>query len=129
MSKRKPYVREITSTWWLANKFHKFYMLREATAVFMLLFSFIILKGVVALKTGPEEFSLFIEFLKSPLIILLNIITLIALMIHAVTFFNMSPKTVRLEIAKKKVEDSLLVKIEWVGFVVVTFIIIKFLIG
>ena len=32
-TKRKPYVRPMTSTWWKKLPFYRFYMLREGTAV------------------------------------------------------------------------------------------------
>ena len=31
-TKRKPYVRPMTSTWWKKLPFYRFYMLREGTA-------------------------------------------------------------------------------------------------
>ena len=39
MSNRKPYVREVKRTWWKNHPFYRFYMLREATVLPLILFT------------------------------------------------------------------------------------------
>lgn len=53
-TKRKPYVREMTPTWWNKLGFYRFYMLREGTAVVQLWFSLLVMYGVYCLKGGPR---------------------------------------------------------------------------
>ncbi len=53
-TKRKPYVRPMTSTWWKKLPFYRFYMLREGTAVPAVWFSIELIFGLFALKNGPE---------------------------------------------------------------------------
>ena len=52
-TKRKPYVRPMTSTWWKKLPFYRFYMLREGTAVPAVWFSIELIFGLFALKNGP----------------------------------------------------------------------------
>ncbi|MDT1848273.1 fumarate reductase subunit C, partial [Acinetobacter baumannii] len=40
-TKRKPYVRPMTSTWWKKLPFYRFYMVREGTAVPTVWFSIV----------------------------------------------------------------------------------------
>lgn len=53
-TKRKPYVRPMTSTWVEKLPFYRFYMLREGTAVPAVWFSIELIFGLFALKNGPE---------------------------------------------------------------------------
>nr|VUD23473.1 fumarate reductase complex subunit C; membrane anchor polypeptide [Salmonella sp. NCTC 7297] len=50
-TKRKPYVRPMTSTWWKKLPFYRFYMLREGTAVPAVWFSIELIFGLFALQT------------------------------------------------------------------------------
>ena len=45
-TKRKPYVRPMTSTWWKKLPFYRFYMLREGTAVPAVWFSIELIRAV-----------------------------------------------------------------------------------
>lgn len=53
-TKRKPYVRPMTSTWWKKLPFYRFYMLREGTAVPAVWFSIELIFGLFALKNGRK---------------------------------------------------------------------------
>ncbi len=53
-TKRKPYVRPMTSTWWKKLPFYRFYMVREGTAVPTVWFSIVLIYGLFALKHGAE---------------------------------------------------------------------------
>lgn len=53
-TKRKPYVRPMTSTWWKKLPFYRFYMLREGTAVPAVWFSIELIFGLFALKNGGK---------------------------------------------------------------------------
>lgn len=92
VSKRKKYVREITPTWWKSWDFYKFYMLREATAVPTVWFSLVLLYGVICLGKADGFVMNFIPFLQNPIVVILNIISLAALLLHAVTLFDMTGK-------------------------------------
>lgn len=53
-TKRKPYVRPMTSTWWKKLPFYRFYMLREGTAVPAVWFSIELIFGLFALKMARK---------------------------------------------------------------------------
>jgi len=77
VSKRKKYVRPMTATWWQKLDFYKAYMLREATSIFAVWFCIVLLYGVLCLASNPMPglgILSFIEFLRSPIVVFLNII-------------------------------------------------------
>lgn len=74
-TKRKPYVRPMTSTWWKKLPFYRFYMVREGTAVPTVWFSIVLIYGLFALKHGAESWAGYIGFLQNPVVVILNLIT------------------------------------------------------
>ena len=84
-TKRKPYVRPMPSTWWKKLPFYRFYMLREGTAVPTVWFSIVLIYGLFALKHGAESWAGYIGFLQNPIVVILNLITLAAALLHTKT--------------------------------------------
>ena len=91
-TKRKPYVRPMTSTWWKKLPFYRFYMVREGTAVPTVWFSIVLIYGLFALKHGAESWAGYIGFLQNPVVVILNLITLAAALLHTKTWFELAPK-------------------------------------
>jgi fumarate reductase subunit C len=91
-TKRKPYVRPMPSTWWKKLPFYRFYMLREGTAVPTVWFSIVLIYGLFALKHGAESWAGYIGFLQNPVVVILNLITLAAALLHTKTWFELAPK-------------------------------------
>lgn len=86
-NKRKPYIREMDAGWWKKNPFYRFYMLRESTSIFQVLVS---LEFIYFLAAPASFFSL----LHNPVVIMLNIIALLAMLLHTKTWFELAPKAV-----------------------------------
>lgn len=84
-TKRKPYVRPMTSTWWKKLPFYRFYMVREGTAVPTVWFSIVLIYGLFALKHGAESWAGYVGFLQNPVVVVLNLITLCAALLHTKT--------------------------------------------
>ena len=89
-TKRNPYVRPMPSTWWKKLPFYRFYMLREGTAVPTVWFSIVLIYGLFALKHGAESWAGYIGFLQNPIVVILNLITLAAALLHTKTWFELA---------------------------------------
>ncbi len=61
-TKRKPYVREMSSNWWQQIGFYRFYVIREATAIPQIWFSLVVLYGLFSLTAGPESWFNYVPF-------------------------------------------------------------------
>ena len=97
-TKRKPYVRPMTSTWWKKLPFYRFYMLREGTAVPAVWFS--------------------IE------LIFINLITLAAALLHTKTWFELAPKAANIIVKDEKMGPEPIIKSLWAVTVVATIVIL-----
>ncbi|WP_193108380.1 fumarate reductase subunit FrdC [Escherichia coli] len=123
-TKRKPYVRPMTSTWWKQLPFYRFYMLREGTAVPAVWFSIELIFGLFALKNGPESWAGFVDFLQNPVIVIINLITLAAALLHTKTWFELAPKAANIIVKDEKMGPEPIIKSLWAVTVVATIVIL-----
>ncbi|EES1758208.1 fumarate reductase subunit FrdC [Escherichia coli] len=123
-TKRKPYVRPMTSAWWKKLPFYRFYMLREGTAVPAVWFSIELIFGLFALKNGPEAWAGFVDFLQNPVIVIINLITLAAALLHTKTWFELAPKAANIIVKDEKMGPEPIIKSLWAVTVVATIVIL-----
>ncbi len=77
---------------WKKLPFYRFYMVREGTAVPTVWFSIVLIYGLFALKHGAESWAGYIGFLQNPVVVILNLITPAAALLHTKTWFELAPK-------------------------------------
>ncbi|QQN34422.1 fumarate reductase subunit FrdC [Rahnella aceris] len=123
-SKRKPYVREMKASWWKNLPFYRFYMLREGTAVPAVWFSLLLLAGVCSLRNGPESWAGFVNFLQNPVVLLINLIALLAALLHTKTWFELAPKASILVVKGKKMGPEPVIAGFWGVTIVVTLVVL-----
>ncbi len=128
MSKRKPYQRPITATWWMSNPFFVRYIIREGSSIFVMLFSLELFYGLYSVSLGEHAWSEFVSWLVSPGAFVFHFVCLIATLIHSITWFQLAPKTMDLWIKGKKVNDGLISKAH-LGVFIITTIVLIVLIG
>ena len=91
-TKRKPYVRGMQANWWQKLGFYKFYMLRESSALGNVWFSIVLIYGIFSMKDGAAGWESFVAFLQNPLVLILNIISLLLAALHTKTWFELAQK-------------------------------------
>ncbi|MCT8518233.1 fumarate reductase subunit FrdC [Glaesserella parasuis] len=112
-SKRKKYVREVKPTWWKALDFYKFYVLRESTSVPTIWFCLVLFYGLACLGKENGFVENFIPFLQNPLVVVLNIITLGAVLLNSFTFFGMAPQMMNVIIKNERIDVKLVSRVFW----------------
>lgn len=93
MSERRPYRRPVDPKWWWAPGAYRAYTLRELTGVAIAAYGAMLFLGLIALSRGPAHWEGFVQFLKSPVSILLHVVLLAAVAYHVKTWFEILPKT------------------------------------
>ena len=92
MSKRRPYVRSMDG-WWMRDAYFIRYMAREFTAIFVALYAIVLLFGVVRLAQGEAAFNGWLQYLKTPWMLVFHLIVLGTFVYHTWSWFNIMPKT------------------------------------
>ncbi len=106
--------------WWLGQRQYLKFILRELSSVFVALFVVETLFQLAALKNGPQAYLDFQSFLESPFVIALNVVALLFVMFHAITWFNLAPSAMPVRLGGKRVPDFLVAAPSYVMWVAVS---------
>jgi len=92
MSEQRPFRRPQPADWW-ARPPYLAYTLRELTGVAVALYGAILLAGLICLWLGPDAYAAYRQALASPWSLAVHGLLLAAVVWHAVTWFEILPKT------------------------------------
>ncbi len=115
---RQPYVRPMQG-WWRRDPFFMRYMAREATAVAVAAYAIVLTVGVVRLAQGDAAWNGWLDALRTPWSMLLHLLLLIAMIVHAYSWFDIMPKTMPMMfVGGRRVAASTITRIGWVAVVI-----------
>jgi|SRR5215831_18330036 len=120
--------RTRVSTWWWTSRWSYFkFILREISSVFVAWFIVVLLMLVSALSRGPQAYAQFEDWLRNPVVVLINAVSLFFVVFHAITWFNLAPAAMVVRVGGKKIPGALIAGSNYAAWVVVTAIIAWFL--
>ncbi|HEX6363201.1 MAG TPA: fumarate reductase subunit C, partial [Albitalea sp.] len=79
---RRPYVRPMQG-WWKRDPFFVRYMVREATALAVLVYAIVLAVGVVRLAQGEAAWGAYVAALRTPASLVLHAVLLVSFVVHA----------------------------------------------
>lgn len=121
---RRGYVRPMQG-WWRRDPFFVKYMIREVTAVAVLVYAIILMVGVVRLSQGEAAFNGWLAALKTPGSILLHLVLLVSMIVHAKSWFDIMPKTMPLLfMGGHRVEGSTITRTGYIVTIVATVLVL-----
>ena len=89
---RRAYLRPMQG-WWRRDPFFLRYMVREATALGVLVYAVVLTVGIVRLAYGEAAWNGWLAALRTPGSLLLHVALLVAMVVHARSWFEIMPKT------------------------------------
>jgi fumarate reductase subunit C len=108
MSGRRPYYRSMDG-WWRRDPYLMRYMIREATALFVVAYAVVLLVGVVRLAQSEAAFSAWLAALRGPWSIAFHVFLLAVFVYHTWSWFLIMPKTMPLILKSgKKIQPALI---------------------
>ena len=120
---RRPYVRPM-ARWWRRDPFFVRYMVREATALAVLVYAIVLMVGVLRLAQGEAAWNGWLQALRSPASLLLHVVLLVSFVVHAHSWFEIMPKTMPLIFVQgRRVSASAIQRIGWAATIVVTVVV------
>ena len=122
----KWYRTRVSTYWWFSGWSYRKFILRELSSVFVAYFIVITLMQVQALGQGQAEYAAFQELMTRPFVVLLNIVTFLFLLLHTITWFNLTPRAVVLRLGGKRVPDLLIIAPNYVGWLVLSGVVAWF---
>jgi fumarate reductase subunit C len=114
------YRPRVSTYWWLWQWAYLKFILRELTSVFIAYFVVLLLLQFRALSHGPEAYAAFQQRLKTPHIIALNGISLLFVLFHTITWFNLAPRAMVVRVRGKRLPDLVIAGSNYVAWLVVS---------
>lgn len=88
----KTYTRPMAG-WWKRNPYYLWYMLREASCLFITAYALMLLWGLWRLQQGQLQYEEWRGSLSSPLSLAFHAVALMLVVYHSWTWFKIMPKT------------------------------------
>ena len=115
--------------WWLQKGSYFAFILREASCIFVAWFVVYLLLLVQAVNQGDASYQALLAWSASSSIVLLNVVSLLFLVFHAITFFDAAPQALVVRLGSTRVPGSMIAAGHYVGWVVVSAIVCWLLLG
>jgi fumarate reductase subunit C len=102
------YRSRVSVFWWLGQWHYLKFILRELSSVFVAIFVIVTVFQLRALEQGPEAYARFVQWLRTPWALALNLVSLFFVVFHAVTWFNLTPHAMPLRVRGHRIPAWLL---------------------
>jgi fumarate reductase subunit C len=115
--------------WWARRRSYAIFMLRELSSVFVALFVVELLLLVRAVATGPAAYDGFLDAMANPALIAVNLVALAFVLLHAVTFANLTPRAMVVRLRGRRVPPRAILAGVYAGWLVVTAFLLWLVVG
>jgi len=113
--------RPRTSTWWWTRKRSYFvFVMRELSSVFIAWFVVYLVLLVYAVGQSEAAYRRFLAWAASPWVTALNIVALVFVLLHTVTWFNLTPQAMDVRVGGRPVPAFHIIAGQYTGLVVVS---------
>jgi len=121
------YRPRISTWWWLRRWSSLAFILREVSSIFVAWFVFFFLLLVAAVGRGEAAYQEFMGWAANPGIVLVNLVSLLFVVLHAVTWFNLAPQAMVVHMRGKRVPGKLIAASNY-GLWVVTSLLVAWIV-
>ncbi len=98
------WLRQPVSTyWWLHKRSYFWFILREASSIFVAWFVIFLLLLVRAVGQGASGYQEFLTWSSRWPVVLMNVVSLAFIVFHMITFFVAAPQALVLHLGRKRV--------------------------
>jgi len=118
------YRKPISTFWWVRRRSYLIFVLRELSSVFVAWFVVYLLLLVNAVSSGSEEYQRFLNWSAGPWVLALNMIALLFVLLHTVTWFNLAPKAMVVRVRNRRVAPVVILGMHYLMWGLLTAIVL-----
>ncbi len=119
----RTYRQPVSRYWWAKRRSYLLFMLREISCVFVAWFTGYLLLLVHAIGSGPESYARFLAWSANPLVLSVNVIALVFLLLHAVTWLNLTPRALVLHVGGRRVRPLVVLAGHYAAWLIVSAVV------
>ncbi len=116
----KRYVRPVSTFWWLERRSYVVFVLRELSSVFVAWFVVFLLILVDAIAAGRDRYERFLDWSANWWVILLNAVALLFVLLHAVTWFKLTPQAIVVRLHGRRVRPGSIIALQYLLWAVLS---------
>jgi len=110
--------------WWLRRGSYTFFVLREISSVFVLWSVVFLLLLLRAVGQGDTAYRAYLDWAGTPWVVVLNIVTVAFLLLHAVTWFDLTPAAMVVKLRGRRLAPAVVAGGAYAAWVVVSALIV-----
>jgi succinate dehydrogenase subunit C len=116
-----PLYRRPVSTWWWTRKRSYFvFVMRELSSIFVAWFVAYLILFVYAVGQSEAAYQRFLDWAASPWVTALNVVALVFVLLHTVTWFALTPQAMAVRVGGRPVPAFHIIAGQYTGLVVVS---------
>jgi fumarate reductase subunit C len=119
----------MSTYWWLQRPSYLAFILREVSSVFIAWFVLYLLLLVRAVSLGTAAYEQFLAWSGSTVVLLLNVITLVFAVFHAITWFNLAPQAMVVRVGATRVPGLAIAASNYAAWVAASVALLWLLLG
>ena len=120
----RPYKPRISTWWWTRKRSYTVFVLRELSSVFIAWFVVFLVLLVYAIGQSEAAYRNFLDWASAPWVIALNVLSLVFVLLHTVTWFALTPQAMEVRIDDWKVPGFHILAGQYTGLVVVSLFVL-----
>jgi fumarate reductase subunit C len=105
------YRQPVSRLWWTKKWTYFLFMMRELTCVFVAWSVVFLMMLVYATGRGEASYRQFLDWASSPVVVVVNVVTLAFLALHTVTWFALTPQAMVVRAGGRKVVATRMVHV------------------
>lgn len=119
------YRPRVSTWWWWGSWSYRLFMLREVSSAFVAWSVVYLLLVVHAVSQGKP----FPDWASNPFVLLLNLLSLLFVVYHAITWFNLAPKAMVVRLGGKRVPGALIAGSNYLAWALVSALVAWVVLG
>ena len=119
----------MSTYWWLKRRSYVTFITRELTSVFIAWAVVFLLLLVRAVGGGESPYRAFLDWAASPFVLLINLVTLLLVVFHAVTWFNLAPQALAVRVAGRRVPGAVIAASNYAAWAVASALVAYLVLG
>ena len=120
MSELRMYRRQMRTLWWVRKSSYFLFVMRELSSIFVAWWVLFLLILISAVGRGEPAYEDFQDFASNPAVVVVNVVAFAFVLLHAVTWFSLTPKAMDVRLGDRRVPAVLVVASQYAGLAVVS---------
>jgi fumarate reductase subunit C len=124
MTELRLYRPRMSTWWWTRKRTYVVFVMRELSSVFIAWFVAYLLLFLYAVGQSEAAYLRFLDRADAPWVIALNVVALVFVLLHTVTWFSLTPQAMEVRIEGRKVPSFHIIAGQYTGLVVVSLFVL-----